>query len=252
MKGLKYLHGNDFIHRDIKPENVLLRSRDRFLKIGDFGSSCHVSEGRPHAEYVATRWYRSPECILTRGWYGKKMDIWAVGCVVYEMVTGQAMFSGEDEYDQMDKIDGVLGRPGSRLMNRFGRSESDVFARRYRTVGGGHAGRSENANAITGCGLHAVYPPHWPAYDVLKDMIVYDPARRFSAKCLLRKPYFKAVHNTPYQRKMANFEKSLQHNGATAADGLAITARENHHHHRVSVATRADVFRAKIYVGDEG
>lgn len=190
----------------------MLRSRDKHLKIGDFGTSCHVSEGQPHAEYVATRWYRSPECMLTRGWYGKKMDIWAVGCVIYEMVMGHAMFCGADELDQIERIDWVLGRPSTRLMNKFKRNKSYVYTRRY------ESGQSRHRFDF-GCGLHTVYQPHMPAYEVMKDMIVYDPARRFSAERLLRKPYFNEIHDTPYQRKVMEFEKSLGDNSGATADG---------------------------------
>jgi renal tumor antigen len=211
-KGLRYLHQNDFVHRDIKPENILLRSRDKQLKIGDFGTTCHVSEGQPHVQYVATRWYRSPECMLTRGYYGKKMDIWAMGCVIYEMVMGHVMFCGVDEADQMERIGWVLGRPNSSLINKFRKNKSNVFTWLY------ESSRSDQ-NFDFGCGLRTVYQPHMPAYEVLKDMIVYDPARRFSANRLLRKPYFNEIRNTSYHRKVVEFEKSLGDNDGTTADG---------------------------------
>ncbi|KAL5239270.1 hypothetical protein ACI65C_006680 [Semiaphis heraclei] len=202
LEGLKYLHENGFIHRDIKPENILLRSRDRLLKIGDFGTTCHVSDGHPYTEYVATRWYRSPECLLTRGWYNSKMDIWATGCVLYEIATSQPMFNGRDENDQMEKIDRILGSPDQRLANKFKKHKSDVFIARYEI--------NKRNERTTGVGLHSVYQPHRPAYELIKDMIVYDPSKRYSADRLLRKSYFYEIKNTDYECKIIEFQKCLR------------------------------------------
>ncbi|KAE9544145.1 hypothetical protein AGLY_001834 [Aphis glycines] len=201
LEGLRYLHENGFIHRDIKPENILLRSRDKLLKIGDFGTTCHYTDGHPYTEYVATRWYRSPECLLTRGWYNSKMDIWATGCVLYEIATGQPLFDGRDENDQMEKVDRVLGSPDQRLINKFMKHKSDVFVARYEIK------RNEKT---AGIGLHSVYQPYRPAYELIKDMIVYDPSKRYSADRLLRKAYFYEIKNTGYEYKMREFDKFLR------------------------------------------
>lgn len=200
---MKYLHENGFIHRDIKPENILLKSNEKLLKIGDFGAACQVTDGKPYAYYVATRWYRSPECLLTAGWYGTKMDIWATGCVLYEISTGQPLFDGQDENDQIDKIDRVLGSPENRLIEKFKKHKSDVFVKRYE-------GTNQNEKITPGAGLHTVYQPYRTAYELLKDMIVYDPLKRFSADRLLRKPYFEAMKNTQYEYKIREFEYTLK------------------------------------------
>ena len=57
------------------------------IKLGDLGCAKLLNENQPYTEYMATRWYRAPECLLTSGFYGPKMDIWALGCVFYEMIT---------------------------------------------------------------------------------------------------------------------------------------------------------------------
>lgn len=137
---------------------------------------------------------------------------------MYEMVMGHAMFCGDDEFDQMEKVEWVLGRPSPRLLNRFRKNKSIVFERRYEALVG--CGRTGGRRDL-GCGLNAVYPPHMPAHDVLKDMIVYDPTRRFSAQSLLRKSYFFEAQNTSYQRKVVEFEKSLEHSGTTPAGANA-------------------------------
>lgn len=65
----------------------------------------------PFTEYISTRWYRAPECLLTDGYYGFKMDLWSVGCVFFELATLRPLFPGANEVDQLAKIHGVLGVP---------------------------------------------------------------------------------------------------------------------------------------------
>ncbi|KAL4136034.1 hypothetical protein QTP88_007606 [Uroleucon formosanum] len=202
LEGLRYLHENGFIHRDIKPENILLRSQDKLLKIGDFGTTCHAINDLQYLEYVATRWYRSPECLLTRGWYNSKMDIWAAGCVLYEISTGLPLFDGRDENDQIEKIDRVLGSPDQKLTKKFQKYKSDVFIARYEI--------NKQNERIAGVGLHSVYQPYRPAYELIKDMIVYDKSKRYSANRLLQKSYFYEIKNTEYEYKMREFENLIR------------------------------------------
>lgn len=220
-KGLKYLHENGFIHSDIKPENILLKAGDKLLKIGDFGTTCHVSGGQPYTEYVATRWYRSPECLLTRGWYGTKMDVWATGCVLYEIATGHPLFDGKDENDQLEKIDTVLGSPDSRLIEKFRKHKSDILVKRYEP-----SGPYYKSAGLPGVGLHSVYQPYRVAYDILKDMVVYDPVKRYSADRLLRTSYFHDMRNTPYEYKMREFEEELRVKAMNAAKEEKVSFNE--------------------------
>jgi len=135
------------------------------------------------------------------------MDIWATGCVLYEIATGQPLFDGRDENDQMEKVDHVLGSPDQRLIHKFMKHKSDVFVARYEIK------RNEKT---AGIGLHSVYQPYWPAYELIKDMIVYDPSKRYSADRLLRKAYFYEIKNTGYEYKMREFDKFLRNKTITS------------------------------------
>lgn len=73
------------VDRDIKPENILII--DECLKLADFGSCRGIYSKQPYTEYISTRWYRAPECLLTDGYYTHKMDMWGVGCVFFEVGT---------------------------------------------------------------------------------------------------------------------------------------------------------------------
>lgn len=98
-------------HRDVKPENILLNNETDTLKLADFGSCRGIHSKMPFTEYISTRWYRAPECLLTDGYYGFKMDLWSVGCVFFELATLRPLFPGANEVDQLAKIHGVLGVP---------------------------------------------------------------------------------------------------------------------------------------------
>ena len=108
-KSIKYLHDQNIIHRDIKPENLLITDKME-SKLCDFGFARLVSETNEKlTDYVATRWYRAPELLLSQGNYGKEVDYWAIGCIMGELVDGNPLFPGENELDQLHCIQKVLG-----------------------------------------------------------------------------------------------------------------------------------------------
>ena len=111
LKSLEFLSRRDvdIIHCDIKPENILLRHpRRSAIKIIDFGSSCFSS--KKMYSYIQSRFYRSPEVLLGLP-YNHKIDVWSLGCVLVEMHTGEPLFGGIDQEDQMCRIVDVLGMP---------------------------------------------------------------------------------------------------------------------------------------------
>lgn len=90
-------------------ENILLQGE--VVKLADFGSCRGIYSKPPFTEYISTRWYRAPECLLTDGYYGYKMDIWGVGCVFFEMLSLFPLFPGNNELDQINKIHNIMGTP---------------------------------------------------------------------------------------------------------------------------------------------
>lgn len=104
VKALKFMHSADLLHRDIKPSNLLLNS-DCHVKLCDFGLCRNIAETagpQPHlTDYVATRWYRAPEILLGSPRYTKGVDIWAVGCILGEMLSGRPTFPGTSTMNQV-------------------------------------------------------------------------------------------------------------------------------------------------------
>ena len=112
VHAIDWCHQHSVIHRDIKPENLLVDEARGLLKLCDFGFSRMLPvDGRAAelTDYVATRWYRSPELLLGLTHYGYEVDIWAIGCIMGELLDGAALFPGESDVDQLFIIQTVLG-----------------------------------------------------------------------------------------------------------------------------------------------
>ena len=113
-KAVSYLHRKNIIHRDIKPENILIKD-DSKVEICDFGFARKLkfneekSEYEKMTEYITTRWYRAPEMILGQGNYGPEVDFWSIGCLMGEMASGNPMFPGENQINQLEYIIKLLG-----------------------------------------------------------------------------------------------------------------------------------------------
>ena len=118
LKALCFLALRDVsvIHCDLKPENILLRHPKRSaIKLIDFGSSCR--DGQTVYRYIQCRFYRSPEVLLGCP-YSTAIDMWSLGCILVEMHTGEPIFSGQDEADQIVKIYELLGPPPTHMIQQ--------------------------------------------------------------------------------------------------------------------------------------
>lgn len=99
LRALKAMHSANVLHRDLKPSNLLLNANCD-LKVCDFGLARSAASSEDNSgfmtEYVATRWYRAPEIMLTFKEYTKAIDVWSVGCILAEMLNGKPLFPGKD------------------------------------------------------------------------------------------------------------------------------------------------------------
>lgn len=129
LQCLDSLYKNRIIHCDLKPENILLKQQGRSgIKVIDFGSSCY--EHQRIYTYIQSRFYRAPEVILG-GKYGMPIDMWSLGCILAELLTGYPLFPGEDESDQLACIIELLGMPPQRLLDQSKRARNFISSKGY-------------------------------------------------------------------------------------------------------------------------
>jgi len=121
IRGMKYVHSAGIIHRDLKPSNIAV-NEDCELKILDFGLARPTETEM--TGYVATRWYRAPEIMLNWMHYNQTVDIWSVGCIMAEMLTGKTIFPGTDHIDQLTRILQLVGKPDDKLLAKLGSEET--------------------------------------------------------------------------------------------------------------------------------
>ncbi|KAF4112937.1 cyclin-dependent kinase 7 [Onychostoma macrolepis] len=111
LQGLEYMHTHWILHRDLKPNNLLL-DENGVLKLADFGlAKAFGSPNRVYTHQVVTRWYRSPELLFGARMYGVGVDMWAVGCILAELLLRVPFLAGDSDLDQLTKIFEALGTP---------------------------------------------------------------------------------------------------------------------------------------------
>lgn len=82
----------------------MLLSKNGVLKICDFGFARSIGNGgenQKFTDYVSTRWYRAPELLVGYTGYGKPVDVWAIGCIFVELITGRPLFTGDTDYETL-------------------------------------------------------------------------------------------------------------------------------------------------------
>lgn len=191
IRGLKALHTADVLHRDLKPSNLLLNANCD-LKICDFGLARSAALPPPDAgpnggggymtEYVATRWYRAPEVMLSFKEYSKAIDMWSVGCILAEMINGRPLFPGRDYHHQLGLILDVLGTP---VMEDFyeitsSRSKDYLRALPFR--------KRRNLKDLCPKATDN-------AIDLLKQCLTFSPRKRITVEQALEHPYLEPYHD---------------------------------------------------------
>jgi serine/threonine protein kinase len=120
LTAVKAVHEAGLLHRDIKPANVLLQTNN-FIKLADFGVSTEINspDSRPKSSRTGTLCYVAPEILLADPRYGPSVDVWSIGCVFYELMTGNILFQGRTESDQFHAIVHVKGPPPNGIFDEL-------------------------------------------------------------------------------------------------------------------------------------
>ncbi|XP_077022706.1 mitogen-activated protein kinase 15 isoform X2 [Tamandua tetradactyla] len=187
LQATKFLHSGNVIHRDQKPANVLLDA-NCLVKLCDFGLARSLShlplgpEGQALTEYVATRWYRAPEVLLSARRYSPGVDMWSLGCILGEMLRGTPLFPGTSTLHQLELILETIPPPSEQDLLAFHSSYSASVLQ--------HLGSRPRQT------LDALLPPDTPpeALDLLRQLLVFAPDKRLTAAQALQHPYVQRFH----------------------------------------------------------
>ncbi|XP_062158553.1 mitogen-activated protein kinase 9-like isoform X2 [Alnus glutinosa] len=220
LRGLKYIHTANVFHRDLKPKNILANA-DCKLKICDFGLARVSFNDAPSAifwtDYVATRWYRAPElCGSFFSKYTPAIDIWSIGCIFAEMLTGKPLFPGKNVVHQLDLMTDLLGTPAAESTARI-RNEK---ARRYLLS-------MRRKQPVS-------FPQKFPNADplalhLLERLLAFDPKDRPTAEEALADPYFNGLANVdrePSTQPISKLEFEFERRKLTKDDVRELIYRE--------------------------
>ncbi|KAG8731727.1 hypothetical protein FRC12_019603, partial [Ceratobasidium sp. 428] len=133
-------------------------------------------------EYVATRWYRAPEIMLSFRRYSTAIDMWSIGCILGELLGMKPMFKGKDYVDQLNIIIDVLGTPDEETLKRIGSVKAQAYIRSLPV---------KEAKPFKT--LFPQADDH--ALDLLSKLVTFDPANRLTVLEALKHPYLEAYHD---------------------------------------------------------
>ncbi|XP_070695445.1 mitogen-activated protein kinase 14A isoform X2 [Pempheris klunzingeri] len=230
LRGLKYIHSADIIHRDLKPSNLAV-NEDCELKVSelllsfktlgypqmsknvnilqktllfllfnhsqilDFGLARHTDDEM--TGYVATRWYRAPEIMLNWMHYNMTVDIWSVGCIMAELLTGRTLFPGTDHINQLQQIMRLTGTPPASLISRMPSHEARNYISSLPNMP-----KRNFADVFIGANPQAV--------DLLEKMLVLDTDKRITAAEALAHPYFAQYHDPDDEPEAEPYDQSFE------------------------------------------
>uniref|UniRef100_A0A4W5Q2H7 Serine/threonine-protein kinase PRP4 homolog n=1 Tax=Hucho hucho TaxID=62062 RepID=A0A4W5Q2H7_9TELE len=113
---LKLLKRCNILHADIKPDNILVNESKTILKLCDFGSASHVAEN-DITPYLVSRFYRAPEIIIGKP-YDYGIDMWSVGCSLYELYTGKILFPGKTNNHMIKLAMDLKGKMPNKMIRK--------------------------------------------------------------------------------------------------------------------------------------
>uniref|UniRef100_A0A674NMI1 cyclin-dependent kinase n=1 Tax=Takifugu rubripes TaxID=31033 RepID=A0A674NMI1_TAKRU len=187
LRGLSYCHKRKILHRDLKPQNLLINDRGE-LKLADFGLARAKSvPTKTYSNEVVTLWYRPPDVLLGSTEYSTPIDMWGVGCILYEMATGRPMFPGATVKEELHLIFRLMGTPTEETWP--GVSSNEEF-RSYLFP----QYRAQNL-------INHVPRLDTEGIDLLCALLQFDTRSRLSGEAALRHSYFlslgEIIHNLP-------------------------------------------------------
>ncbi|CAI0466531.1 unnamed protein product [Linum tenue] len=219
LRGLKYIHTANVFHRDLKPKNILANA-DCKLKICDFGLARVAFNDTPTAIFWTS--IHTQFAILLYMQYTPAIDIWSIGCIFSELLTGKPLFPGKNVVHQLDLMTDLLGTPSSEAIARV-RNEK---ARRYLS-----SMRKKKPIPFTHKFPHA--DPL--ALKLLEKMLAFEPKDRPTAEEVsFSNPYFRGlakVEREPSAQPVTKMEFEFERRRITKEDVRELIYRETLEYH---------------------
>lgn len=220
LRALKYMHTANVYHRDLKPKNILANANCK-LKICDFGLARVAFNDTPTTvfwtDYVATRWYRAPElCGSFFSKYTPAIDIWSIGCIFAEVLTGRPLFPGKSVVHQLELITDLLGTPPAETISGV-RNEK---ARKYLMD-------MRKKNPVPFAQKFQGLDPL--AVRLMQRLLAFDPKDRPTAEQALADPYFKGlakIEREPSCHPISKLEFEFERRKLTKDDVRELIFRE--------------------------
>ena len=237
LEAVAFMHSLELTHTDLKPENVLLTNpsyskvacpygskssyripKSNTIKLIDFGSA--TFERQHHSRVVSTRHYRAPEVILGLGW-SYPCDAWSIGCILVELLTGDALFQTHDNLEHLAMMQQVLGRMDQSMAARCDRAIGTEYFRDFAAggtpvSGGGRVfkldwpardgrsslegeravrrmrGLADMVSSVLGSApVSASNDLQDSCVDLLRGLLRYDPSQRLTAQQALAHPFLR-------------------------------------------------------------
>ncbi|KAB2006292.1 hypothetical protein ES319_D11G334200v1 [Gossypium barbadense] len=225
LRAMKYMHTANVYHRDLKPKNILANANCK-LKVCDFGLARVAFNDTPTTvfwtDYVATRWYRAPElCGSFFSKYTPAIDIWSIGCIFAEVLTGKPLFPGKSVVHQLELITDLIGTPSLETISGVRNDKARKYLsemRKKKPVP--FSQKFPNADPL--------------AVRLLQRLLAFDPKDRPTAEEALADPYFKGlskIEREPSCQPISKLEFEFERRRVTKEDVRELIYREALEYH---------------------
>lgn len=154
-----------------------------------------------HSAVVSTRHYRAPEVVLELGW-NQSCDVWSIGCIIFEFYMGITMFQTHDNLEHLAMMERILGPIPSHMIKR---TKKTKYFRRGRLDWDNHSSDGkyvrENCKPLIRYCRRRDESEHLKFFDLIAQMLEYDPSRRLNLAEALKHPFF---DNLPSDKKLTS------------------------------------------------